>query len=159
VRAFYNGRLHGTKDTVIMKGEVMSFSTRDINEVYQMKDILDASSNKIIDDPSEEQMDDTLKILTHPGTQWSVSMKGIKTLTSNKLLLEARLWVCLVKRRLILTSYDKTVSRDRVMAAYCIARGIPIDVGQLIAKQIQGFLGHVRGRYFFPWIVSSLCLS
>ncbi|XP_038904385.1 uncharacterized protein LOC120090747 [Benincasa hispida] len=137
VRAFYKGRLHGTKDAVIMKGCIVPFSARDINELYKMKDIPDASGNKIIDDPQEEKMEDALRTLTQSGTQWSVSLKGIKTLASSKLLPEARLWVYLVKRRIIPTSHDKTVSRDRVMAAYCIACGILIDVSHLIAAQAK----------------------
>ncbi|XP_038888747.1 vicilin-like seed storage protein At2g18540 [Benincasa hispida] len=110
VRAFYHGRLHDTKDAVIMKGWTVPFSARDINELYKMKDILDAPGNKIIDDPEEAHMEDTLRVLIQSGTQWSVSLKVIKTLASNKLLPEARLWVYLVKQRLIPTSHNKTVS-------------------------------------------------
>jgi len=150
VRDFYHGRLHGTKDVGTIKGEGVPFSAKDINELYQMKDNPDAPGNKIIDDPTEQQLEDALRVLTQPGMKWSVSLKGIKTLASKILLLEARLWVYFVKKCLIPTSHDKTISRDRVMAAYCIARGIPIDVGRLIASQIRGFMGHIREQYFFP---------
>ncbi|XP_038904284.1 stress response protein NST1-like [Benincasa hispida] len=59
VRDFYHGRLHGTKDVVTIKGQVVPFSARDINELYQMKDNPDALGNKIIDDPTEEQLEDS----------------------------------------------------------------------------------------------------
>ncbi|XP_038876674.1 chromatin assembly factor 1 subunit A-like, partial [Benincasa hispida] len=137
VRDFYRGRLHGTRDAVTLKRETVSFSARDINEIYQMKDNPYASGNKIIDDPTEQQMEDALQVLMQLGMKWSVSLKGVSTLASKSLLLEGRLWVYLVKKRLISTTHDKTVSRDRVMATYCIVRSIPIDVGQLIARQLR----------------------
>jgi len=63
-----------------------------------MKSKPDALGNKIIDDPTEEQMEDALQTLTQPGTKWTVSLKGIRTLASKTLLPEMRLWVYLVNR-------------------------------------------------------------
>ncbi|XP_038896576.1 protein PXR1-like [Benincasa hispida] len=91
VRSFYRGRLHGNRDAVTFKGETVSFNAKDINEIYQMKDDPDASRNKIIDDPTEEQMEDAMRVLTQPGMKWSISLKDIHTLESKSLLLEGRL--------------------------------------------------------------------
>jgi len=104
---FYPGRLHGNRDAVTFKRETISFSAKDINEIYQMKDNPDAPGNKIIDDPMKQQMEDALRVLAQLGTKWSVSLKGIRTLESKSLLLEGRLWVYLVKNRLIPTTHDR----------------------------------------------------
>ncbi|XP_038902322.1 protein PXR1-like [Benincasa hispida] len=91
VRDFYRGRLHENRDAVTFKGETVHFSAKDINELYQMKDNLDAPGNKIVEDPTEELMADALRVLTQPSTRWSVSPKGIHTLEYKYLLPEGRL--------------------------------------------------------------------
>ena len=113
------------------------FNTREINAIYELRDNPDAEGNKIIESTQTELMEDALRVMAKPGAKWDVSPTGIKTLSASSLTPEANLWVYLVKKRLIPTTHDKTVSRDRVMAAYCIMRRINLDVGRIIAAQIR----------------------
>lgn len=93
------------------------------------------------------------------GSKWDISPTGIKTLPANFLLLDANMWVYFVKMQLIPTTHDKTVSPDRVMAAYCIMQRIPLDVGHVIAAQIRTVFSKPSGQLFFPWLIMRLCVN
>ena len=121
------------------------FNAREIDAIYELRDNPNAEGNKIIESTPTELMEDAIRVLAKPGAKWDVSPTGIKTLSASSLRPEANLWVYLVKKRLIPTTHDKTVSRDRVMAAYCIMRRITLDVGRIIAAQIRGVFNKPKG--------------
>lgn len=54
---------------------------------------------------------------------------------------------------------NKTVSRDRVMATYCIMQRIPLDVERIITAQIRSVFSKPRGQLFFPWLIIGLCVN
>ena len=128
VRDFYNGRIDEEEDVVVVDEIEVPF-----NAIYELRDNPEAEGNKIIESTSTEVLEDALRVMAKPGAKWDVSPTGIKMLSASSLTPEANLWVYLVKKRLIPTTHDKTVSRDRVVAAYCIMRRITIDVGRIIA--------------------------
>lgn len=134
--------------------ENVSFNAKEINAIYKLKDNSNAEGNNIIESTLPELMEDAVRALAKPGAKWDVSPTGIKTLPVNSLRPEANLWV-LVKKRLIPTTYDKTMS-SRVMTAYCIMCRIPLDVGRIIVAQIRWVFNKSRGQLFFPSLIMNL---
>ena len=113
--------------------KLMSHSTQGKSMQYMSCRTTQMRKETRLESTPTELMEDAIQVLAKPGAKWDVSPTGIKTLSASSLRPEANLWVYLVKKRLIPTTHDKTVSRDRVMAAYCIMRRINLDVGRIIA--------------------------
>ena len=109
--------------------------------------------------PTEAKMNDALTTISKPGSKSNTSPKGIHTLAPTCLIAEANLWLYFIKRSLIPTTHDASISRDRAMVIYCIMRGIRLDVGRIIAPQIRGLFFKPRGQLFFPFLVTRLCAN
>lgn len=112
VRNFYNGRIDEKEDLVVVDETEVPFNAREINAIYQLRDNPNAKGSKIIESTPTELMENAIRVLAKPGVKWDVSPTGIKTLSASSLRPKANLWVYLVKKRLIPTTHDKTVSRD-----------------------------------------------
>lgn len=79
-------------------------------------------------------MDKALKLITKPESKSNTSPKGIKTLALVGLTPKTYLWLYFIKKSLLPTMHDVSISRDKVMIIYYIRRGIYMDVGCIIAS-------------------------
>ena len=131
--SFYNGQIDEEEDMVMFNGCEVPFNAREINTTFKLRDNLDAEGNQLVASTSVSKCKMQFRVMAKPGSKWDVSPTGIRTLPTNCLLPEANLWVYFVKKRLIPTTHDKMVSRDKMMAAYCIMQGIHLDVRRIIA--------------------------
>lgn len=102
---------------MVVDGSEVSFNSKEINAIFKLRDDPDVEGNNLIESTLSEIMQDAVRVMAKPGSKWDVSPTGIRTLLTNNLLPEANLWVYFVKKRLIPTTHDKIVSRDRVMVA------------------------------------------
>lgn len=93
VRAFYDGKLDREQDHVKIKKLVVLFDVWEVNRMFSLPNDSDAKWNRIIKSPTRIEMDEALKLLTKPESKWNTSPKGIRTLGSNCLTLEAHLWL------------------------------------------------------------------
>lgn len=111
VRNFYDGQIDEEEDMVRVHGCEVPFNAREINSLFKLRDNPNAEGNQLIASSSNEQMQDTIRVMEKPGSKWDISPTGIKTLPPNFLLLDANLWVYFVKKQLIPTTHDKTLTR------------------------------------------------
>lgn len=159
IEAFYEGTIHRKAHLVKVEDEVISFEPHEINALFDLLDIAAAEDNRIMSTPTEAEMNDALKIIAKPGSEWNTSPKDIQTLAPTCLIAEANLWLYFIKRSLIPTTHDASISRDHAMVIYCIMRGIRLDVGHIIAPQIRGLFFKPRDQLFFPFLVTRLCAN
>jgi len=120
VKAFYEGTIHRKAHLVKVEDEVISFEPQEINGLFDLPDIATAEGNRIMSTPTEAEMNDALTSIAKPGSNWNTSPKGIQTLAPSCLIAEANLWLYFIKRSLIPTTHDASISRDRAMVIYCI---------------------------------------
>jgi len=159
VEAFYEGTIHRKAYLVKVEDEVISFEPQEINALFDLPNNAAAEGNRIMSTPTDAELNDALSIIAKPGSEWNTSPKGIQTLAPTCLIAEANLWLYFIKRSLIPTTHDASISRDCAMVIYCIMRGIRLDVGRIIAPQIRGLFFKPRGQLFFPFLVTRLCAN
>ena len=72
----------------------------------------------------------------------------------------AKVRVKFLKSRLMPTTHTTTVSQERLVLLYVIVRGLPIDVGSIIAKEIREYAvkTHRTAALLFPSLITSLCV-
>jgi len=120
VEAFYEGKIHRKAHLVKVEDEVISFEPQEINALFDLPNIAAAEGNRIMSTPTDAEMNDALTIIAKPGSEWNTSPKGIQSLAPNCLIAEANLWLYFIKRSLLPTTHDASISRDRAMVIYCI---------------------------------------
>lgn len=113
------------------------FDACKINGLFKLPTYSEAERNRMMESLMQEEMEDILKTITKSVSKWNTSSKGIKTLALTCLIVEAHLWLYFIKRYLLPTMHDATISKDRA-AIYCITRRIQLDIGRIIAPQIRG---------------------
>ena len=70
--------------------------------------------------------------LTIEGASWANEEGRVVNMIDLKRI--AKVWVKFVKSRLMPTTHTTMVSQERLVLLYVIVRGLPIDVGSIIAK-------------------------
>ena len=72
----------------------------------------------------------------------------------------AKVWVKFLKSRLMPTTYTTTVSQERLVLLYVLVRGLPIDVGNIIEKEIRDcdMKNHKATALLFPSAITSICV-
>lgn len=85
------------------------------------------------------QLNAVIKEVGINGAEWRSSRTEARTFQSPYLKYEANTWLVFVKQRLLPTTHDLRVSRDRVLLVFSILRSLNIDVGKSISGEIHGY--------------------
>ena len=58
------------------------------------------------------------------------------------------------------TTHTTTVSQERLVLLYVIVRGLPIDVGSIIEKEIRdcAVKNHKTAALLFPSLITNICV-
>ncbi|KAH9671394.1 hypothetical protein KPL70_017357 [Citrus sinensis] len=72
----------------------------------------------------------------------------------------AKVCVKFLKSRLMPTTHTTTVSQERLVLLYVLIRGLPIDMGSIIVKEIRECAAktHRTAALLFPSLVTSICV-
>ena len=72
----------------------------------------------------------------------------------------AKVWVKFLKSRLMPTTHTTTVSQERLILMYVIVKGLPIDVGSIIEKEIRdcAIKNHKAATLLFPSLITNICV-
>lgn len=62
-----------------------------------------------------------------------------------------------VQTTLCPTSHDSTVSRARAFMLYCLRKGLQVDVGTVLAREICECTQCKKGKLFLPATITALC--
>ena len=78
-----------------------------------------------------------LKTLMVEGSSW-LNKEG-RVVNRIDLKLVAKIWAKFLKSQLIPTTHTTTVSHERLILLYAIIKGLPIDVGKIMEREISEF--------------------
>ena len=72
----------------------------------------------------------------------------------------AKVWVKFLKSRLMSTTHTTIVSQERLILLYVIVKGLPIDVGSIIEKEIRdcAIKNHKAATLLFPSLITNICV-
>lgn len=71
---------------------------------------------------------------------------------------EANVWLYFLKFRVMPTTHDSSITKERVLLLTCLLEGRSIDVGQIIHWEIVQCPSKKTGRLFFPSLSTKICL-
>lgn len=107
--------------------------------------------------PSDEQIEDALRMVGTKGAAWVISSTGCRTLRPGDIKDKLAIWLYFIKHRVMPTTRDTTISLERVMLFYSIRRILPINLGGIIRQEMVECGPKTRGRLFFPSLIGQLC--
>ncbi|GMN47583.1 hypothetical protein TIFTF001_016765 [Ficus carica] len=93
------------------------------------------------------------------GTEWTKSARGSISLSRRSLKSGPMIWNHFLKSRLMPSTHDHTVNKDRAILLFVIVTGRKINVGNVISEQIGVGTGRQSGGLCFPSLITSLCLA
>ncbi|KAA0054403.1 drebrin-like [Cucumis melo var. makuwa] len=64
-----------------------------------------------------------------------------------------------VKKKMMPTRHDNTISMERIMMVYCIIEHLLVNIGKTIREHIIAWVKHPRGARHFPNLIEKLCLN
>lgn len=72
----------------------------------------------------------------------------------------ARVWVEFLKSCLMPTTQTTTVSQERLVLLYVLIRGLPIDVGTILEREIRecAMKQHKNIALLFPSSITGICI-
>ncbi|GMN61117.1 hypothetical protein TIFTF001_030205 [Ficus carica] len=93
------------------------------------------------------------------GTEWTKSARGSISLSRRSLKPGSMIWNHFLKSRLMPSTHDHTVNKDRVILLFAVVTGRKINMGDVISEQIGVGAGRQSGGLWFPSLITSLCLA
>uniref|UniRef100_A0A9I9E1S3 Putative plant transposon protein domain-containing protein n=1 Tax=Cucumis melo TaxID=3656 RepID=A0A9I9E1S3_CUCME len=109
-------------------------------------------------EPSDCDMQEALERVAWARKKWDVTSIKKYRLFLHNLTTEASVWLVFIKKKLMPTRHDNTISFERIMLLYCIMEEIPVDVDEIICDHIKAWVQHPRGAKPFPHLIERLCL-
>ena len=113
---------------------------------------------KLLDKLTPQRWNTIFTTLTLEGASWA-NEKG-RVVNRIDLKPIAKVWVKFLKSRLMPTTHTTTVSQERLVLLYDIVRGLPIDVGSIIEKEIRdcAIKKHKAATLLFPLLITNICV-
>ena len=109
--------------------------SRVINVFYDLPLVIDCEYTKFAENMTVNRWGEVLKTFTVQGSKW-INEEGI-VVNGIDLKHIAKVWVKLLKSRLMSVTYTTTVSQDRLILLYVIVMCLVISVGRIIEKEIR----------------------
>lgn len=105
------------------------------------------------------QLETALETVTIGGSQWHISIGGVRTMITIDLNWEVKVWATFVKANLLPTTHDTTLPAERVLLIYAFMTNLSIYVDKIIVEEIVKCASKRVGRLFFPPQIIMLCLE
>ena len=135
IKEFYSNMLQQDQHNIFVWQVQVPLNSRVINVFYDLPPVIDCEYTKFTENMTVNRWGEVLKTFTIQGSKW-INEEGIMV---NRIDLKhiAKVWVKLLKSRLMSVTYTTTVSQDRFILLYVIVMGLVIDVGRIIEKEIR----------------------
>lgn len=167
VKEFYaNVPNSSREETVLVRGQLVSYSSKTINRYYKLKDISNDGFTsfffrktsygglKLKEDLKEREMID---LLCKPGSSWNVSRGSYQAFPMTIMSKESRFWHYFICARLMPTTSNSIVHLPRALLNFAIQSGLSINIGRIIHGYIkQIYEDHTIGLAS-PDLVTDLC--
>ena len=132
--------------------------SRVINVFYNLPAEITCEYTKLCDKLASKKWNTIFTTLTIEGASW-VNEEG-NVVNRIDLKPVAKVWVKFLKSRLMPTTHTTTVSQEILVLLYVLVKGLPIDVGSIIEKEIRECAAktHRTAALLFPSLVTSICV-
>ena len=119
---------------------------------------MECEYSKLIANMTDKTWNNVLKTLTVKRTSWANEEGRVINIIDLKHV--AKVWVKFLKSRLMPTTDITTVSQERLVLLYVIVRGILIDMGVIIEREIRecAMKQHKTAALLFLSLITILCL-
>ena len=107
----------------------------------------------------EDQLSEIVEAICVRGTKWTKSAYGPMTLSRRSLEPRPMIWNRFLKSRLLPSTHDHTVNKNRVILLFAIVVGRKINMGDVISEQIGVCAGRQSAGLWFPSLITRLCLA
>lgn len=157
VQEFYANVDVANPESVFVHGEYVPLTAEAINIVYNLPDMED-QYGELVDSVDTNQLEEILSTLCIEGAQWSKGKRSALTFPRHMLKPGPRMWYHFLKFRLMPSTHDHVLHKERVVLLYCIMEGHDINVGQLLCEQIRVCARRNSGGLWFPSLITQLCV-
>ena len=118
-----------------VRNTLVPLDSRVINAFYNLPAEITFEYAKLRDKFTPKKWNTIFTTLPIEGASWANEEGRVVNRIDLKHI--AKVWVKFLKSRLMPTTHTTTVSQERLVLLYVIIRGLPIDVGSIIAKAIE----------------------
>ncbi|KAH9779814.1 hypothetical protein KPL71_007852 [Citrus sinensis] len=134
VKEFYANLVSPDQHNIWVRNTLVPLDSRVINAFYNLPAEITCEYAKLRDKLTPKKWNTIFTTLTIEGASWANEEGHVVNRIDLKPV--AKVWVKFLKSRLMPTTHTTTVSQERLVLLYVIVRGLPIDVGSIIAKEI-----------------------
>ncbi|KAH1082619.1 hypothetical protein J1N35_022380 [Gossypium stocksii] len=156
VRDFYAHLTSPNNAFIYVWGASVLFDEYSINAQYGLFDVHDEhtqfSARITMDD-----LNQVLQDLCVVGTKWTMSRHDCYTVKTASLKPNCRVWYYLFKTRLILSTYNSTISKEQMLLLHSIIKGRKINMGKIIFKEVHRCTQKNAGSLNFPSLIATMC--
>ena len=158
VKEFYANLLSPGQHNIWVRNLLVPLDSRVINAFYHLPSEINCEYVKLLGKLTLQRWNKIFTTLTVKGASWA-NEEG-RMINRMDLTPIAKVWVKFLKSRLMPTTHTTTVSQERLVLLYVIVRGLPIDVGSIIEKEIRdcAMKNHKAVALLFPSLITSICV-
>ncbi|GMN72743.1 hypothetical protein TIFTF001_052059 [Ficus carica] len=158
VREFYANYDPAVPDSVFVRGKHVPLTPEAINHVYALPEVED-QYQEFFNSIDANELKEVLNGLCEEGAEWTRGKRGAMTFPRAFLKPGPKVWFHFLKFRLMPSSHDHLINKERAILLYCIMEGRNFDVGKLIQKQIGVCARRNSGGLWFPSLITQLCAA
>ena len=158
VREFYANYDPAVPDSVFVRGKHIPLTPEAINQVYNLPEVED-QYQEFFSSMNATELKEVLNMLCEEGAEWTQGKRGAMTFPRAFLKPGPKVWFHFLKFRLMPSSHDHLINKERAILLYCIMEGRNFDVGKLIQKQIGVCARRNSGGLWFPSLITQLCAA
>ena len=133
----------------------MPYSEGTINMMYGLKKY-DDQYQEILEKVDDMEFEVYMKSLCNSNTAW-VESCGEKIVKMMNLKPESKDRYLFIKHSLNPTTHNEIVNKTRSTLLHCIIGGYDINVGKIIAQEIQTCSKKKEGMLYFLFLIIALC--
>ena len=158
VKEFYANMVSPDQHNIWVRNTLVPLDSRVINAFYNLHAKITCEYAKLRDKLTPKKWTAIFTTLIIEGAS-CVNEEG-RVVNMIDLKPIAKVWVKFLKSRLMPTTHTTTVSQERLVLLYVLVRGLPIDVGSIIAKEIRECAAktHRTAALLFLSLVTSICV-
>lgn len=158
VKEFYANMLRQDQCNIWVRNSLVPLDTHIINAYYNLPTNIEREYSKLIANLTDKIRQQILQTLTVEKRTWA-NEEG-RVVNRVDLTPVAQVWVKFLKSHLMPITHTTTVSQERLVLLYVLVRGLSIDVGTIIEREIRecAMKQHKNAAFFFPSLITGICI-
>ncbi|GMN28073.1 hypothetical protein TIFTF001_044193 [Ficus carica] len=158
VREFYANYDPAVPNSIFVRGKHVPLTPEAINHIYALPEVED-QYQEFFNSIDANELKEVLNRLCEEGAEWTRGKRGAMTFPRAFLKPGPKVWFHFLKFKLMPSSHDHLINKERAILLHCIMEGRNFDVGKLIQKQIGVCARRNSGGLWFPSLITQLCAT